>query len=439
MSIYIEGKKPLQGTISASGAKNSAQKLIIAATYSNQDVILENVPRLESVYLDLEIVRSLGGKVEWIGNNKLLINGSTINSWEIPDDVGKRYRTAFLLAGPLMFRFGKARIPKFLSQNKTAAPINRILETWRLLGFRVTEAAEYFELTLDTPKAADVSFRTSTHTGTDNAILSALFISGETTINNASEEPEIDDLIEFCNQLGAKVTRFESRKIKIEGVNVFHGTTYRVIPDKYEVAFFATAAILTKGNVIIKNINKMSILPFINFLTKLGVNFEVTNDELKVWNVSGELTALNITTNPSPGFIPDWQLLAVALLTLADGTSTIHDTVYVNRFPYVNDLNRMGAHIELVKPSSLGLIPVISDDSYNFEVDGEPLTIAKIEGPTKFRADRIHVSDYRYADAILLAALSAEGKSEILEYQANYEQIENLFDKLLSLGAKITR
>ena len=438
MSLFIEGKVPLQGSISLSGARNSAIKLIFASMYSNEDIILENVPRLESIAVDMEIVQSMGGKAEWIGNNKLLLNGSGLSAFEVPLEAGSKYRTAFLLAGPLLFRFGKARIPKVKESVFKASPINRIIETWKSLGFEVVEDDDWISVASNSPKGAEINFKTSSHTGTENAILSAALIEGETIINNASEEPEIDDLIEFCNLMGASVKRVEPRKIIITGTHVFRGCTFEVQSDKYEAAAFATAAILTRGNIAIKNVKKLSMVPFINFLSKIGVNFEIQDDELRVWNAT-KITSTTVTVAPSPGFVPDWQPLATLMLTQADGQSLVHDTVYTDRFEYTKDLNRMGANIEVVKPSEVGIMPVISEDSYDFEKMGEPNTVSRIEGPSKLHAEKMHIIDPRYANVLVLAALAAEGKTELNGYKSLYEPTENFFDKLISLGAKITR
>lgn len=437
-NIFIEGKIPLQGSVSLSGARNSAIKLIFAAMYSNEDVLLENVPRVESISVDMGIVQGIGGKAEWIGNNKLLLNGSGLNTYEVPLELGLKYRAAFLLVGPLLFRFGRARIPKVTETAFKMAPINRIIDTWKSLGFVVEEDETWINITSTSPKGAEISFKTSSHTGTENAILSAALIEGETIINNASEEPEIDDLVAFCNLIGASVERTEPRKIKIIGTHVFRGCVFEIQSDKYEAAAFATAAILTRGNIVIKNIKKLSMVPFVNFLSKIGVNFEIQDDELRVWNAD-KIQPTVVTVAPSPGFVPDWQPLATLILTQADGQSLVHDTVYTDRLDYTKDLNRMGAKIEIVKPSEVASVPVISDDSYDFEKLGEPSTVAKINGPSKLHAEKMHIIDPRFANVLVLAALAADGKTELNDYKSLYEPTENFFDKLISLGAKITR
>lgn len=437
MPITIEGEIPLMGTVELSGAKNSALKLIFAAMFSNEDVVLDNVPRMEPIFVDLEIIRSIGGKAEWIGTNKLLLNGSGISTYEIPQEIGSKYRTTFLLAGPLLYRFGKVSIPKFKSQNIKASPINRIIETWKNLGFSITEDEDRLFLSAENPRPGNISFKVSSHMGTDNAILSSIFLNGDTTINNASEEPEIEDLIDFCTSMGAKVSRIEPRKILVRGTNIFKGVYFEVQPDKTEAVFFSTAAIITKGNIIIRGIRKMTLVPYVNFLTKIGVNFDLSDKELKVWHTGQQLNPASVTVSASPGFVPDWQALAVLTLTQAAGVSYVHDTVYTDRFGFIKDLNRMGAKIDLVKPSSVGLMPVLSDDSYDFVARGEPETVAKITGVTSLRSERLHITDTRYAYLYILTCLIAQGRSEIFEYDSKYEISENLIEKLISLGARI--
>jgi UDP-N-acetylglucosamine 1-carboxyvinyltransferase len=435
--IIVEGGSPLMGTVLVSGSKNSALKLIPAAMFSNEDVVLSNVPRIKAVFDDLEIISSIGGKAEWIGSNTLILNGSSVNTHEIPLDIGSKYRTTMLLAGPLLFRFGKAFIPKYKTTSFKSGPVNRFLDTWKTLGFKIEEDDNYYKIFSDNANGASIVFRTSSHTATDNAILSSVFVQGETIINNASEECEIDDLVGMLYQMGASVERIEPRKIKINGVSIFKGTKFEVCPDKSEIATFATAAVVTKGNISIRGVRKDAMVQFVNFLNKIGARFEFSDTELRVWRHDEEIQPLNLEVSATPGFVPDWQSLATLTLTQANGESTVHDTVYIDRFGYSVDLNRMGAKIEIIKPSEAGIVPIISDDSYDYEKMGEPTTLARIQGPSKIRGERLTIDDFRYGAVLLLAALCAEGKSEII----GIENIENFFEgfvnKLKSLGAKI--
>ncbi|NMB91530.1 UDP-N-acetylglucosamine 1-carboxyvinyltransferase [candidate division WWE3 bacterium] len=435
--IIVEGGTPLMGSVLVSGSKNSALKLIPAAMFSNEDIILSNVPRIKTIFDDLEVITSIGGKADWVGPNTLILNGSTINTCEVPLEIGSKYRTTMLLAGPLLFRFGKAFIPKYRSATFVHGSVNRFLDTWKALGFKIEEDEEYYKIFSENPNSASIVFRTSSHMATDNAILSSVFIQGETVITNASEECEIDDLVEMLNQMGASVERIEPRKIRINGVSIFKGTKFEVCSDKSEIATLASAAIVTKGNISIKGVRKDAMVQFVNFLDKIGMKFEFSGDELRVWRHDEDIKPLKLEISATPGFVPDWQSLATLILTQASGESTIHDTVYTDRFGYVVDLNRMGAKIEVLKPSEEGIIPVISDDSYDYDKLGEPSTLAKIKGPTKLKSERLNIDNFKYGAVLVLAALCAEGKSEII----GVENIENFFEgfvnKLKSLGAKI--
>lgn len=436
-NITIEGMSPLRGTVKVSGAKNSAVKLIFASMHSNDDVILENIPRVKAVDTALEIVRSVGGTANWVGANRLLLNGSTISTFEIPLFPGGTSRKSYLLAGPLLNRFGSARIPKLKHEHRVIEPVNRLIDTWRSLDIDISEEDQYLLLKVEGKTGGHVNFKVSTHIGTDNAILSSVFLQGETVISNASEETEIEDLIGLMCAMGVNVERVEPRKIKVEGTDVFRGARFSVQSDKTEIATFSTAAILTRGDVIIRDVERTAVISFLNFLTKIGAKYDFSNKELRVWSGGEILNPMDVTISPAPGFIPDWQPLATLLLTQANGTSTLHDTVYINRFDYIKDLNRMGARIERTKPSEKGLMPVISDDSYDFEQMGEPSTLLKIEGPTRLKSTKIHIMDYRFEYVLILAALTADGKSQItdeLNVDANFE---NFVDKLHNLGAKI--
>lgn len=437
MSLLIEGGHPLVGTVKISGAKNSVLKIIAASLFSNEDIIIDNVPKIGTVMTDIEVAESVGAVVDWVGNNRILINGSKISTYEIPDEIGSRQRTALLLVGPLLFRFGKAKIPKFKHAGYKAGPLNRHVEMWRSLGIEVVENDKYFELSSENIKPANINFKTTSHMGTDNAIISSLFIPGETVITNASEESEVDDLINFINLMGGSVQRTEPRTVKVTGSTIFKSCRFEIQSDKSEAATFAAAAVLTKGNIEIKGVDRTVFIPFANFLNRIGARFEFIENGIKVWRNEPELSAIQLNISPTPGFIPDWQSLAVLILTQAQGESFVNDTVYTNRFSYVTDLNRMGAEIELVKPSSLNLFPVISDDSYDFEKNGEPDCVAKIKGPSKLKGEKLQILDFRYGAVLPLAALSAEGKSEIIGMENIEEYFENFSVKLEGLGAKI--
>lgn len=436
-SLLIEGGTPLFGTVSCSGARNSALKLMACSMFSNEDVILQNVPKIEAVEDDISIITSIGGKAEWAGSGRLVLNGSQISSYEIPEELGSKYRTSLLFAPPLLYRFGKAVIPVYRSNNSRNYPINRIYDVWGSLGITVEEENEKLIINGSSGHSGIVNFKTPSHIATDIAIMSSIFMSGETVINNGSEEPEIDDLIDLSNAMGPVVVRKDPKTITISGVNLFKGAVKEVQPNKTEAVAYAVACLATKGNILIKNIDRAVLIPFANFLTKIGARYEFEQNAFKVWRHDEELNPVSLVVAPTPGFVPDWQSSATLLLTQCSGVSTVHDTVYVDRFGYVKDLNRMGAKIDLVQPSQQGIQAVVSDDSYDLEKSGEPYTVAKIEGPTILKGEKLDIADFSNGPVHILSALTALGRSEISGINIVESYIENFTTKLSSLGAKI--
>ncbi|MBN1162350.1 UDP-N-acetylglucosamine 1-carboxyvinyltransferase [Patescibacteria group bacterium] len=437
-SITVEGKHPLVGEVRVSGAKNVATKVICASLFSSEDIVLENVPRVTSVINDLELIKSIGGTAIWTGTNTVTVNGSNINTYDVPYELGSRTKTSVLLTGPLLFRFGKARIPKFAPETFKPGPLNRFIDTWERLGVRVEENDIFYELDASAIKSSNILFSLPTHMGTDSAILSSLFVPGETIIDNASEEIEVDSLMDFCNLIGGSVTRVDPKRLSIKGTNIFKGGKYKLSPDKAEIAVFASLAILTNGNIIVKGADRVAMIPFVNFLTKIGARYEFVDEGLKVWHDGSPLNPVDVTIAPTPGLVPDWKPLLILLLLKADGVSIVHDTVYVDRNEFTKDLNRMSAGLEVLKPSDVDLTPVISDDSYSIDTQGEPSTIIRVSGPCKLRGEKLHIDDTQYGAVLVLAALFAEGKSCISGIENVDYHFERFVEKLKNLGAKIT-
>lgn len=439
MSTYIiEGARPLEGSIKPSGSKDSAVKLMAASLLSNEDVVLENVPHTTDVDMMMDIIKSIGGEIAWIGDNKLSINSSAINTHVVPFDVGSKTRFSTLLAGPLLFRFGKCEIPKTINTQNRPRPINRLIETWKSMGIEVLSDTQGFNLEVKESKSSSINFKINTHMGTANAILLSSFSPGETVITNAAEESEIDDLIDFLNVLGGEVERKDPRTVSITGKNVFTGGYFEVQPDIVETIAYAVAAVITRGNVTVKGIKKIQLASFVNFLTKIGARFDYTREDLCVWYGGEELKPTRIESAPAPGFLADWLPFASLILCHAQGKSYINDTIYVDRYGFVKDLNRMGANIKVKKPSEVEFNCVISDESYDYENLGEPSSAIEIEGVKKLRGTRLNMNDNRFDSILVVAALGAEGKSELIGIDEMFIRYENFFEKLSSLGASIT-
>jgi UDP-N-acetylglucosamine 1-carboxyvinyltransferase len=436
-NITIQGGIPLNGSVKVSGGRNSGLKLLYAALFSNEDVYLDNIPRIADVFDHIEIVKSVGGNVEWLGQNRLRINGSNIQSHEVSEEVMSIGRTPFLLAGPLVFRFGKALFPRPRDLDGNTIDIRRWTSTWESLGYKVEY--DYQALYLEAPvvSGGNVNFKMSSHMGTENAILSALFSEGESNIFNAAEESEVDELIEFCNSIGGNVVRVQPDHIKVVGSKVFRGSNQKLLSDKHEVVAFAVAAFMTRGNIAIQGIHKSSLLAFMNVLTKMGCKYEFNKDQLRVWRAGAELQPQKIRATPAPGFMADWVPNITVLLTQAHGQSFIHNTIYTDKFDFTKDLNRMGADIKLLRPSEVGYENLVSDATYDIHKDGEPYSVAQINGPKKLKATKSIILGLREGTALVNAALAAEGKSEIGGINRILSGHEAYIDKLSNLGARI--
>lgn len=438
-SLIIEGGFPLTGNVKATGSRNSSILLIIAALFSNEDVLIDNVPRSGEIDLIIKLISSLGAKVIWSGHDKVLVNGSGINVFEVPSEFGSKTKYSVLLAAPLLFRFGRAQLPLFTDYQYGWHSITRLIDTWKSLGNLVDEQQDTLLLSASDLHSCVINFKVSTFIGTTNAILSSLFIPGECLITNASEEYEIDKLIDFCNLIGGSIERISPRTLKVIGSHVFKGCYIDAGVDLNEAVVFSTAAVMTHGNITIDPINKLHLASFASFLSKVGCKYEFYDNEMRVCYLGEPLEPTNITITPAPGFSTLWQPYGVLFLTKTKGESFVHDTIYTNSFGFIAELNKMGAKIINMKPSEIGILPIISVDGYNIKNDGEPKTIAKIFGPSKFKETTLVLNPAinKFVSIFILALLSVNGKSEIQNFDPALLPYENFLDKLANLGARI--
>lgn len=435
-TVKIEGEKPLSGTVKVAGSKKIAARVLYACAFSNEDIILENVPRIEDIEADLFIIKNVGGTVEWVGQNKLKLNCSTISKFEIPLELGSRNRLALLLVPALIYRFGKATVPK-PKATRILRGVQRIVAVWTGMGYTVTEDDDFYYVLGQKVYGAPINFEVSTTLGTTTALFCGLFADGETTIKNPTLAYEDEELISFCTQLGGEISYGEGGTLKLVGKNVFKGINFKIKADINEIVLFSTAALMTKGNIIIKDVEKPPLLSFVNTLTKMGCKFEFYNSELRVWYSGEAWTPLTISTGFAPSLPSDWQPYVTLLLTQATGEGSVYETIYIDRFDYVYALDKMGAKIVLAKPVELGLPCVVCDELYDVKTAGEPRTLAKISGPTKLRGTELRIEDLRGEAVLVVAALSAAGESLLSGYEHIIRGYESLLEKLKTLGADI--
>lgn len=441
MQRYIvDGGTSLKGSVNISGSKNAAIKMIAASLLSSEEITLSNVPNISDVEVILDMVRKLGTEASWIDENKLHLKSVSPVSQKIPTDITRTTRSAIMLMAPLLARYGDFSICSPGGDGIGVRPINRHIEALQAFGAEISHRDGCYiggaKLGL---KGAEVGFKKNTVMGTETAVLAGVLASGKTVINNAASEPEIDDLITMLNKMGAKINRREERTIEIDGVTVLHGTNHEVMPDRNEAVTFAVAAAVTRGDVTINKIVPQHLTSFLAKLEKMGVGFEVGKSSLRVWLDKGAVVnPADAETSPYPGFMTDWQQPFCVLLTQASGVSCIHETIYLNRFEYVKELNRMGAKIELLKPSERGFRPK-TDEEYDIESQGEPLTLAEVSGPSSLVGRRLNIPDLRAGATLVIAALCAKGQSEILGIEHIDRGYENFEGKLRGLGAGIER
>ncbi|MBI4067508.1 UDP-N-acetylglucosamine 1-carboxyvinyltransferase [Candidatus Gottesmanbacteria bacterium] len=436
-NLSIKGGIPLEGVVSVSGAKNVAMKVILAGLLTEEKLTIHGVPDISSVTGTADIVRPLGVNVEFT-NHTLCIDPLHISGIEVPLDIGSHYRSATMVLGPLLQRFGKAKVPNPGGCRLGQRPIDRHIEAIEKMGAKITYNSNdgYFYAKADKLHGTHHKFNKNTHTGTEAMILAAVLAEGETIIENAASEPEVYDLVALLNLMGANIQRVAERKIIIKGVKKLHGAEFTIMPDRNEVVTYAIAALATQGDIIIRGAQRDNLKSFLQKVDESDGGWEPIDSNSTRFYSKGPLKKTDVITKPHPGFMTDWQAPWALLMTQAHGTSTIHETIFEDRFSYVTELKRMGAKI-----SFENIIVDNPEDLYNFnynKYEAKPQVI-KIKGPTPLHEAILKMSDIRAGATLILAALCAKGESYIhgLDHiDRGYEKID---ERLQKLGANIKR
>jgi len=433
--LIIRGGIPLKGEISVAGAKNVALKILVASLLTDEEIVIHNVPLIRDVALMLEVLGALGVTSRREGHT-IRVTHNHIHNAKVPLDIAAHLRTSSMILGPLLARYGAATTPNPGGCRLGARPIDRHISALKDMGADIQYHSDdgYFYAKASELHGATVRFVKNTHTGTETILLAAVLARGRTVLENAAEEPEIDDLIACLQQMGANIARTPARTIIIDGVQKLHGIEYSIMPDRNEEVTFAIAAIMTGGDILIKNSSRGNLDAF---LSKLVGHYQPVDDTTTRYFSDGQIQATDIVTGPHPGFMTDWQAPWAVLMTQARGTSTIHETVFESRFSYVSQLLKMGAHIDFFDPK-------VEDPEtfYNFNwadrVTGYHQGIT-ITGPTALHNAVLEIDDLRAGATLILAALVAPGESVIHgieQVDRGYEKIE---ERLTALGAHIKR
>jgi len=435
----IKGGVPLRGEVTVSGAKNVAMKVLLAGLLTDDKVIIRGVPHISSVAGTADIIRHLGVTVEFT-DHTLNIDASKLKYTKVPLDIGSKYRTATMVIGPLLSRIGRAQVPNPGGCRLGQRPIDMHITGLHKMGVTIKYNSHdgYFYATAP-KKLRGISFRfyKNTHTGTETLILASVLAEGKTVLENAAEEPEIDDLINLLNQMGASIKREKNRKIIINGVDKLHGTEYKIMPDRNEAVTYAVAAIATGGDVIVHGAQPKYIKAFLYKLNQVGVGYDkLSNDSIRFY-FKQSLKSLDIVTSPHPGFMTDWQGPWTVLMTQAQGVSTVHETIFEGRFSYVSELKKMGADITFYKPE-------VKDpqDFYNFNYQKNSngtYQAIKIKGPVSLHDAILNSSDIRAGATLVIAALTASGESHISGINHIERGYEDIDKRLQKLGASMKR
>lgn len=434
MKFIVNGGKTLNGEIKLQGSKNAATKMMVASLLTDEECVFENFPQIGDVEITAEFFRSIGSEIN-INGSLAALKTPEIKNFKV-ESLGRVNRIPILTLGPLLARFGKAQVPFSGGDKIGNRPVDIHLAALKALGAQIEiQENNFLASTPDGLKGAKINFRYPSVGATENAIFAAVLAKGRTIIKNAAIEPEIIDLIEMLQNMGAIIGLGTDRTIYIDGVKKLSGVRRKVMPDRNEAASFACLAAASKGNKIkIKDAIHNHLITFLNEFRRVGGEYRVESDGITFWrsnSLSGGLSAIELETDTHPGFMTDWQQPFAILLTQADGISIIHETVYDNRFGYTKDLNFMGANIKVFS-KCLGELPC------RFNGEGQYHS-AVISGPTPLFGKNVKVSDLRAGMAHLTAALIAQGESVIEgieEIDRGYERIDERFK---NLGADIIR
>lgn len=426
----IEGGRPLRGEVHVAGAKNAINKQLVASLLTDEPCVFHNVPRIEEIDVVLDMLREVGTQHEWLDEDTLKVQTPEV----VATGVSQRYsgfnRIPILMLSPLVYRAGEANVPTVGGCKIGPRPVDFHIEALGRMGIAVQEEGKSYRAIAGQVRGAHISLPYPSVGATENALVAAVVAEGMTVIENAAMEPEIVDTILFLQGMGALITVDVDRRIIVEGVKRLHGTTHRIIADRIEVASLGVAAVATNGRVRVRGAEQEHMISFLNTLRRAGGEFTIEDDGITFERGAGGLRAVHLDTDVHPGFMTDWQQPFVVLLTQAQGTSVIHETVYEERFGYTEALRRMGADIELAA-NCLGAKPcrfLHRDFAHS----------ALVRGPIPLKGIDMAMPDLRAAFAYVIAGLIAEGVSEISAIRYIERGYANVPEKLASLGAAIT-
>ena len=410
-SYIIEGGKKLEGEVKISGSKNASLPIIAATILNGKKSKIYNVPNIHDMQITLKILKYIGCKVSK-NNDKIEIDSRYIKKKEIPEHLMREMRSTVILAGAILSRFKEVTFSYPGGCDIGARPIDLHLKAFKKLGINIDEEYGFIKCSCDKIVGANIDLDFPSVGATENIILASVLAEGKTVITNAAREPEIVDLVKMLNKMGAKITGEGTNVIEIEGVKKLQEVQYRVMPDRIEAGTFLCLAAITGGKIKLEKVNSNHLTPVIAKLEEAGCEIKIQKEIIEIISPK-KLKAIDIKTMPYPGFPTDMQSIFGALLSTAKGTSIITENIFENRFKYIQELNRMGAKIN---------------------VEGRT---AIIKGAKRIQGTNVVASDLRGGAALVIEALTAKGITQIENIHYILRGYEDIVEKLKSLGAKI--
>lgn len=410
----IKGGNPLVGEVEIGGAKNAALAILAASVMTDETVLIENVPDVRDTNVMLQAIESIGAVVERIDRHTVRINGKTIRDQVIEDDYIKKIRASYYLLGALLAKYKKAQVTLPGGCNIGLRPIDQHIKGFRALGADVRIEHGLILAEAERLKGSHIYMDVVTVGATIDVMLAAAMAEGQTIIENAAKEPHVVDVANFLNSMGAVIRGAGTDVIRIKGVPRLHGTEYAIIPDQIEAGTFMFAAAVTKGDVTVKNVIPKHLESISAKLNEIGCEIEESDDAVRVVSAK-PLSHTHVKTLPYPGFPTDMQPQITVTLGLSKGTSIVTESIFENRFKYVDELTRMGANIKVESNTAI------------------------IDGVSKYTGASISAPDLRAGAALVIAALAAEGTTVIDEIQFIERGYEDFHLKLKNLGAQIEK
>ena len=412
--LRINGRYSLNGEVNISGSKNAALPIMAACLLCSEEVVLDNIPALRDINTMIRLITYMGVEISKTSDNTVKINAHRIKEKFAPYDLVKTMRASILVLGPLLARFGEAIVSLPGGCAIGARPVNLHIEGLKAMGAEIDLKNGYIHAKARQLKGCEFSFNPVSVTGTANLMMAACLAEGATILNNCAKEPEIVNLGEFLISMGANLNGLGSDQILIEGVDKLEATTCRVIPDRIEAATFLIAALITKSNLKLNGALAEHLREPINLLEEAGASISIAQEFIEVTSLN-EIIPVSFTTSPYPGIPTDIQAQLMVLNVLAQGESSIEETIFENRFMHVLELQRMGANIELQS------------------------NVAKIKGVNQLQSAQVMATDLRASAALVLAALVAHGETEIDRIYHIDRGYENIDQKLSLIGAQVER